>query len=373
MISVTPVRGRSDMAKFLDLPWRIYKNEPLWVPPIKSSLSHLLDTKKHPFWKFSTRELFLAKRGNQTIGRIVALIDNNSNSYHNEKMGAWGFFECEREPEAAAALFTEAEKWVKERGMDGLRGPLNPSTNYEVGLLVQGFDKEPVLMLSYNPSYYLELIHGAGYRKEKDLFSYHFTRDFKPPEWALQLAESITEKEDVSIRHPKKWTKDNIHLLCSVYHDCWKNNWGFVPTTREEEEELAKNLLFLIEPELAFFLYYKDEPVGIGLMLPDFNPLLKRFNGKLGLTALVKKALYESEIKGLRGLLFGIKEEYRQTGLPLVVVKYLTDVLEKMDKYDYYELGWSLEDNDAINSVYEEEAGIQPDKRYRIFRKDFKC
>lgn len=371
MINIAPVRNRSDLSQFLDLPWSIYQNDSLWAPPIKSSVSRLLNTDKHPFWKFSTRELFLARRGDQVVGRIVALVDNNSNSYHNEKVGAWGFFECEQDPEAAAALFSEAEKWVKAKGMEAIRGPLNPSTNYEVGLLVQGFDKEPALMMSYNPPYYLELIHGSGYRKEKDLFSYRITLDFKPPEWAIQLAEKISQKEEVSVRHPKKWSKDDIRLLCSVYHDCWKNNWGFVPTTEEEEIELADNLLFLIEPELAFFLYYKDEPVGIGLMLPDFNPLLRRFNGKLGLSALVKKYLYESEIRGLRGLLFGVKEEYRQSGLPLVVVKYVSDVLEAKGKYEYAELGWSLEDNDAINSVYEDEAGFPPDKRYRIFRKNF--
>ena len=224
-------------------------------------------------------------------------------------------------------------------------------------------------MMSYNPPYYLELIHAAGFRKEKDLFSYRFTSSSKLPDWMFSISDKLFQQGDVEIRYPDKWTKDDIHLLCSVYHECWKDNWGFVPTTKEEEIELANNLIPILEPEFAFFIYHKNELAGICLFLPDFNPLLKRFNGKLGITALFKKFAYESEITGFRALLFGIKEQYRQMGLPLLAFKYLNDLFVTMPQYQYAELGWSLEDNDAMNRLYED-AGLKPDKRYRIYRKD---
>ena len=369
MVTISTVRTRKEMAEFIELPWKIYKDYPLWVPPLKSAVSQLLNRKKHPFWKFSTGEFFLAWRGKNVVGRIVALIDSNYNRYHNEQGGAWGFFECENDPEATLALFQAAEQWTSQKGMHFLRGPLNPSTNYEIGLLIQGFDKPPALMMSYNPPYYLELIHAAGFKKEKDLYSYRFTSESTLPDWLFSISDKLFKQGNVEIRYPKKWRAEDIHLLCSVYHDCWKDNWGFVPTTKEEEIELAKTLLPILEPEFAFFIYYKDDLAGICLFLPDFNPLLERFNGKLGITALFKKVMYESEITGLRALLFGIKEQYRQIGLPLLTFKYLHDLLVKMPKYKYAELGWSLEDNDAMNRLYED-AGLTIDKRYRIYKKE---
>ncbi len=369
---VSRVENKKDMRLFIDLPWEIYKDDEYWIPPLKSSVAELLDRKKHPFWKFSEGEFFLARRDGKVIGRIVALVDHNYNSYHNETSGAWGFFECFQDPEATLALFAAAEQWVREKGMNLIRGPLNPSTNYEIGMLIQGFKKTPSLMMTYNPAYYLELIYGAGYRKEKDIFSYRITRDFKVPQWIFDLSEKLFQNNDISIRCPKKWKRDDIRLLCSIYRECWSDNWGFVPTTEEEEDDLAKNLLFLIEPQLAFFIYYGDDPAGIGLLLPDFNPLLKRFNGKLGISALVKKILYEKEIVGLRGLLFGVKDKYRQMGLPMVSVKHVIDVLTKMEKYQYAEMGWTLEDNDAINRLFTE-SGVHPDKRYRIYSKELQA
>ncbi len=367
-LSVRPVAGRSDMKKFIDLPWSIYKDYPLWVPPIKSSVAKLLDRKKHPFWQFSEGEFFLAKRDGKVVGRIAAIIDGNSNAYCNETVGAWGFFECFQDNETACELFSAAEQWVRERGMSAIRGPLNPSTNYEVGLLIEGFAKAPALMMPYNPAYYLDLIYGVGYRKEKDLFSYRFSRDHEVPQWMFELSQRICTHNDITIRCPKKWKRDDVRLLCNIYKECWAENWGFVPTTEREDDELAKDLLFLIEPDLAFFIYYSGEPVGIGVLLPDLNPFLKRLNGSLGISALLKKYLYQSEIKGLRGLLFGVKNNYRQLGLHLVSLEHVMKVVRATDKYEYTEMGWTLEDNEAINRLFSE-GGLAPDKRYRIYQK----
>jgi hypothetical protein len=365
---VRPVSSRQDMKNFINLPWDIYRDNPLWPPPLKSSVRDLLNRKKHPFWKFAEGELFIAERQNRVIGRIVALIDANSNDYHHEEAGAWGFFECIDDREIAASLFSAAEDWLRERGMKTVRGPLNPSTNYEIGTLIKGYDKEPALMMTYNPEYYPKLIHRAGYRKEKDILSYRVTRAYTPPDWTREIAARLRESNDITVHCPSKWTRENVRLMCAIYRDCWADNWGFVPMTAEEEDEMAKELLFLLEPELAFFIHHREEPVGIGLLLPDFNPLLKRFNGKLGLSTLIKKYLYISEVKGLRGLLFGVRQNHRQSGLHLVAIHHVLDILNSVDKYEYAELGWTLEDNEGINNLFQEN-GLLPDKRYRIYRK----
>lgn len=369
-IQVVPVRRKAEMKAFIDLPWRIYEGDDNWVPPLKFALKSLLSPGKHPFWKFSERELFLAKRGNEIIGRIAAIVDGNYNRYHKEKMGIWGFFECRRDPEAFMALFSAAEYWVQKKGMKFIRGPLNPSTNYEIGLLIEGFQFPPSIMMTYNPPYYAEMIHLCGYRKEKDVIAFFFNRDYQFPDWALPLAERISRKNEIYIRKAnlKNLTHD-IHLLNRVYAECWGHNWGFVPMSSEELNQSAKQLKQLVDPELAFFLYHKDEAVGGFLALPDVNPFLRRLNGKLGPSALIKKYRFWSEINGIRILLFGVKEKYRQMGVPFVALKQLYDAFQKKLQYNYIESGWNLEDNQAINGIFQE-GGNKPCKRYRIFRKE---
>ena len=369
-VDVVTVRRGADMKAFVNLPWKIYGQDPNWVPPLKSDMARLLNPKKHPFWKFSERELFLALRGSEVVGRIAAIVDRHYNQYHNQKMGIWGFFECENDPEAAVTLFSAAEDWIRKKDIAFMRGPLNPSTNYEVGLLIRGFDTPPCLMMPYNPPYYQEMVHFCGFRKEKDLFAYRFDRDFQPPVWTTALAERLAQKDEITIR---QFSRNNLNadlkLMNDIYNECWAHNWGFVPMDDNELKETARQMSIILDTELAFFLYYKGEPVGVCLILPDVSPLLKRLNGRAGLFALITKKLYWPEVTGLRGLLLGVKEQYHQMGLPLVVFDHLMRVLRSKEQYQYLELGWNLEDNDAINRLYEE-GGARPTKSYRVYRKD---
>ncbi|MFC1884076.1 acyl-CoA N-acyltransferase [Thermodesulfobacteriota bacterium] len=369
-VHIIPVRQKSEMKQFIGLPWNIYEGDDNWVPPLKFAVKKLLNPKKHPYWKFSERELFLAKRGDEIIGRIAAIVDGNYNEYSKEKMGIWGFFECRRDPEAFMALFSAAENWVRKKGMDFLRGPLNPSPNYEIGLLIQGFESPPSIMMPYNPPYYAELISLCGFRKEKDLFSFLFKKGDPLPDWAMPLADRISKKNEIYIRKAnRKELGPDLRLMNKVYVECWGHNWGFVPMSNEELEASAKEMEFILDPDLAFFLYHGDEAVGVFLALPNINPFLKRLNGKLGPTALIKKFRYWSEVDGIRILLFGVKEKYRQMGVPLVVLKQLYSVFENSAQYKYIEAGWTLEDNQAINGFFQE-GGMKPYKKYRIFRKD---
>jgi hypothetical protein len=368
-IEIITVASRSELKSFIDLPWEIYADYPQWVPPLKKEVRRMLDPGTHPFWKFSERILYLVRRGNKTVGRIAGIIDRHHNRFHREQMGIWGFFECTDDPEAALALFSSVEKWVRRKEMAFMRGPLNPSLNYEAGMLIDGFDTPPALMMPYNPPYYPRLIESCGFTKEKDLLSFIIDGEYRLPEWMESLAERLARKNSVHIRSFRlKDPVPELALVREIFNDCWSGNWGYVPLSDEEIRAIGKRMVAIADPDLAFFIYYKEEPAGVCVILPDINPLLKRFNGCIGLSGLLKILLYRSEITGLRALLFGIKERYRQLGLPLLAIRHLYEVVRKKEKYRALELGWTLEDNEAINSLVEE-TGARIHNKYCIYRK----
>jgi hypothetical protein len=368
-IEIVTVASRSELKDFIDLPWKLYADYPQWVPPLKKEVRRMLDPGIHPFWEFSERILFLARRGKKTVGRIAGIIDRHHNEFHREQMGIWGFFECADDPEAAMVLFSSVETWLRRKEMTFVRGPLNPSLNYEAGLLIDGFDSPPALMMPYNPPYYPRLIEACGFTKEKDLFSFIIDGEYQLPEWMESLAERLARKKGIHIRPFRlKDPVPELALVREIFNDCWSGNWGYVPLSDHEIGAIGKSMVAIADPDLAFFIYYEDEPAGVCVVLPDINPLLKRFNGRIGLSGLLKIALYRREITGLRALLFGIKEKYRQLGLPLLAFRHLYEVVRKKGTYRALELGWTLEDNDSINSLVEE-AGARIHKKYCIYRK----
>ncbi|MGA7827656.1 MAG: acyl-CoA N-acyltransferase [Geobacteraceae bacterium] len=368
-IEIVAVEGGADLKDFIDLPWSIYAKHPNWVPPLKKEVRRLLDPQHHPFWEFSERILFLARRGSEAVGRIAGIIDRNYNQFHNEKMGIWGFFECADDPEAAAALFSAVETWVCQKGMTFMRGPLSPSTNYEVGLLIEGFEYPPALMMAYTPPYYQSLVEACGFSKEKDLLAFLIDDEYQLPDWMDRLAERIVRKKGIRIRRFRPEEEDAEYaLIREIYNDSWSDNWGFAPLSIKEMQDIQKNVKTFADPDLAFFIYYEDEPAAVCVIFPDINPLLKRFNGRVGLLGLLKFLLYRHEIKGLRCLMFGVKEKYRQLGIPMLAFHHIYEIARKQKKYQSLEMGWTLEDNESINALVEE-AGAKRYKKYRIFRK----
>ena len=368
-VDIALVKDEADMKAFVDLHWKIYAGDSNWVPPLKAEVRKLLDTHEHPFWKFSRRAIFLARRGSETVGRIAAIVDDNYNRFHQEKFGAWGFFECENDPDAAAALFQSAEEWLRSQGMTFMRGPLNPSTNYELGLLIEGFEYPPAVMMNYNPPYYQTLVESCELTKEKDLRALLVEGLGFNSERVERLAKRVMKQNRVSIRtFNKKHFVSDLYLLREIYNDAWNDNWGFVPLTDEELTEIASNLRRIADFDLVFFIYLETEPVGVALVLPDINPLLKRFNGRIGVLGLLKILLYRKEIRGVRCALFGVKKQYQKLGIPLVVFDYMNRMGLQKKEYKYLELSWTLEDNAAINQ-FAEELGGRFYKRYRIFSK----
>jgi len=368
-IEIIAVESGSELKDFIDLPWRIYSDYPNWVPPLKKEVRRMLHPNRHPFWEFSERILFLARSGSETVGRIAGIVDHNYNQCHGEKMGVWGFFECTDDREAAAALFSSVEKWVRQKGMTFLRGPLSPSMNNESGLLIEGFDYVPVVGMAYNPPYYPRLVEACGFTKEKDLLAFLIDGEYRLPEWMERLAKRIAQKKGVRIRHvdPKHMDAE-FALIREIYNDSWSGNWGFVPLTENEMREIQKSVKPFADPGLVFFMYYDDEPAAVCVIFPDINPLLKRLDGRIGLLGLLKFLIYRREIKGLRLLMFGIKEKYRQLGLPMLAFHHIYEIGREQKNYQSLEMGWTLEDNESINSLIEE-AGAKRYKKYRIFRK----
>jgi len=368
-IEIITVEGRSELKDFIDLPWKIYAGYPNWVPPLKKEVRHILDPRKHPFWEFSERILFLVRRGSETVGRIAGIIDSHNNEYHNEKMGVWGFFECVDDQEVAAALFSSVETWVRRKGMTFMRGPLSPSTNYETGLLIEGFDYSPAVMMAYTPPYYPKLVESCGFSKEKDLLAFLIDGEYRLPEWMERLAVKISQKKGIHIRLYRPKEEDaEFALIREIYNDAWADNWGFVPLSENEMKEIQKNVMEFTDPDLAFFIYYNDKPAAVCVIFPDMNPLLKRFNGRVGLTGVLKFLMYRNEIKGLRCLMFGVKQEYRQLGIPMLAFQHIYEIARKQKKYQNLEMGWTLEDNESINALIEE-ADAKQYKRYRLFSK----
>lgn len=368
-INVIIVEGKSALKEFIDLPWSIYAEYPNWVPPLKKEVGRMLDPRRHPFWEFSERVLFLARRGSKTVGRIAGIVDSRYNQCHNEKMGIWGFFECADDPEAAAALFSSVEKWAVQKGMTFMRGPLNPSMNNESGLLIEGFEYPPAVGMTYNPPYYLGLVEACGFTKEKDLLAFLIDGEYRLPDWMERLAERTAQRKGVRIRHvdPKRMDAE-FALIREIYNDSWSGNWGFVPLTDNEMRDIQKSVKPFADPGLVFFMYYDDEPAAVCVIFPDINPLLKRLNGRIGLLGLFKALIYRREIKGLRLLMFGIKEKYRQLGLPMLAFHHIYEVARQQKHYHNLEMGWTLEDNESVNALTME-TGAKIYKKYRIFRK----
>lgn len=368
-IKIFTVRTRKDMNKFTNLPWSIYPRNSNWVPPLKYDFKKLLNTKKHPFWEFSKRELFIAEKDGVTIGRIAAIIDGNYNDYHKEKMGIWGFFECFNDPEVAKGLFVCAEEWVRAKGMQFIRGPLNPSTNYEVGLLVEGFEEFPTIMMPWNHPYYADLVENAGYIKEKDLYTFRIKQTDPPGPRIDRLGKRVLSKGHISIRNISRSNYDSdIRLFAKIYNQAWSQNWGFVPMSEKEIEEMGTNLKRVFDEDFVFFTLYDGEPVGVVMILPDMNPLLKQANGRLGLITGIKLLLRRKFVFGLRTAMAGVKSEFKRLGVPLVMFHHLDKLFRGDEKLQFMECGWNLENNADVIAT-EIEMGAKKCSTYRIYRK----
>ena len=361
------VNSKKGLREFVQLPWKIYKGNSYWVPPLIKDIKFKLNREKHPFFEHAAMEMFLVSYQAKVIGRIAAIINYRHNEFHNEKTGFFGMFECINDYNAARLLFSAAEEWCKNAGMDRMLGPVNLSMNDECGFLLEGFDSDPVLMMPYNPQYYLEFCDRYGLEKVKDLYAY-LKSEVGVVDRVAKLVERVKKKEDVVVRpiDMKNFNKE-VEIIKDIYNAAWELNWGFVPMTPAEMDLMAKELKPIAQPELVLFAEVKGEPVGVSITLPDFNFVLKKLKGRLGPICLLKYFYYKRKITGLRSVVFGLKKEFRRTGIN-VVLYYETEVRGAKLGYKWCEMSWNLEDNDLINR-FDEAVGGKLYKKYRLYEK----
>ncbi|MEK6757415.1 MAG: GNAT family N-acetyltransferase [Bacteroidota bacterium] len=364
--TIRPVRTGNDRERFIKLLWKIYEGNPYWVPPLIVDRRRLMDKAKNPFYQHADAEFFLAERNGELVGRIAAIVNHNHNKEHGENIGFFGFFESLDDQNVAEALFDAAKEYLKSKGVTAMRGPANPSVNDEYGLLVDGFDLSPVLLMPYNPPYYVKLIERYGLTKAMDLYAYLLSQDTVYSDRLERANEIVKRRNRLTIRSldMKNFNRD-VAIVEELYNAAWAKNWGAVPMTEAEIDALAKDLKPIVVPELVIFAEAKGKPIGFALTLPDINIALKyNKKGRL-IPGLIRLFLHKKEINLVRIIVLGVLPEYLNTGAAGVLFYETATRAQKLG-YQYGEAGWVLEDNIRMVNAAEGLNG-KVTKRYRIY------
>ena len=366
-LEVVTAQGKQGLSDFVEFPYSVYKDDRHWVPPLRIAVKELLDRSKHPFYQNADAEFFLAKRDGRVVGRIAAVLDRNHNKFHEENTGFFGFYESVDDAEVASALLNTARKWVVDRGAKLLRGPMNPSTNYECGMLIEGFESSPMIMMTYNPRYYPTLMDRAGLRKSKDLRAYVNKADSVQLEKIGRVADRKLARSGVTVRpiNMKQFDAE-VSRIWEVYNGAWKRNWGFVPMTKEEFFLMGKEMKQILKPEFVLIGEASGKAIGFALALPDVNIALKPARGSLFPTGLLKILYYQRLIKSLRVLALGVVEEYRTSGVAAAFYATLVREARKLGYSGDCEMSWILEDNVLMTRSLEV-MGAKHYKTYRIY------
>lgn len=362
-------QDKSDLKKFLKFAFKIYENDIYWVPPLFYDKLKLINKKINPLFKSADMDLFMAKKDGKYVGRIAAIKNDTHNKIHNDKVGFFGFFECINDQQVANKLFDTASKWLVERGCEVMRGPANPTSNDEYGLLVEGFDDSPRIMMTYNPKYYIDLIENYGFQKAKDLFAYRIDNEkLCKSEKLVRIAEIARQRSKMVIRQINmKDFKNELEKIKYVYNKAWAPNWGFVPLTDEEIDNLAKDLKPLVEPSLVLFGEIEGKTVGFALVMLDYNEIMKSFKGKLLPFNFLKLYTQKKKITWARVLTLGLIPEYQKKGLD---ASFYYDIMKRAEKVGIMkgEASWILEDNEMMNRGAIAMNG-ELYKKYRIYDK----
>lgn len=371
--TIAKVESKSDLNKFIKSQWNFYKNDKNWVPPLIIDRQKLLDKNKNPFYQHSSMELFLAIDENQNVvGRIAAIVNDNHNNTHNDKLGFFGFFECIDNQEVANSLFAQVTTYLKSKGMNEMRGPVNPSMNDETGLLVDGFDSPAVLLMTYNPKYYITLVEKAGFTKAKDLYAYHLVNKDYVSDKMKRMQQIIRDRYKVTIREVnfknKTQFKKDVTMLKEIYNKAWQPNWGFVKMTDAEFDFLAEDLKQIADPTYTFIAEIDGKPAGFAIGLPDINQqLIKNKKGGL-LGAIWHTMIMKKQIDLLRIIVLGVLPEYQKTGVDAVMYWEMGNRgIPKGIKYG--EASWILEDNEMMNKGLTTTMLGKVYKTYRLYDK----
>jgi GNAT superfamily N-acetyltransferase len=370
-IAIQPVETRSQQKRFIRLPWRIYQDDPCWMPPLIMSQEELLGFRKHPFYERSKSQSFLVTRGGRDVGRITAIVNAGHIDRYKEQRGFFGFFECDDDTAASRALFQAAGDWLHAQGMTCIRGPANPTLNYECGLLIDGFDTPPFFMMTHNRPWYAHLVEDAGFGKIEDMFAFYGKTsmlDGIDPKLATMI-QGVKERFGVTLRPlDKSRFAEEVRMFLHIYNESLGGTWGFVPLTPGEVDHMAASLKYLIEPELAIVAEVGGKPVGAVFCLLDYNPRIKAIDGRLFPFGFLKLLWNKKAIKRLRAISTNVVPEYQAWGIGLVL---MSGLYERFIKWglEEVEFSWVLESNYLSRRTLERGGAIVT-KKYRMYQDD---
>ena len=370
-LQVRPVETQAEQKRFIRLPWRTYANDPCWMPPLVMAQEELLGFQPHPFYEKSRSQSFLASRGGTDVGRITAIVNAGHIERYREQRGFFGFFECDDDPAAARALFGAARDWLHAQGMTCIRGPANPSLNYECGLLIEGFDTPPFFMMTHNRPYYAGLVEDNGFHKVEDLFAFfgHMSMLESIDQKLGVMVEGVKERFGVTVRPlDRRRFAEEVRMFLNIYNSSLTGTWGFVPLTAGEVDHMAASLKHLIVPELALVAEVEGKPIGTVFCLLDYNPRIKAINGRLFPFGFLKLLWNKRGIKRMRAISTNVIPEYQAWGVGLVLHAALVPRLDEWGM-DEVEFSWVLESNHLSRRTLER-GGALVTKKYRLYQDD---
>ncbi len=367
-VEVAPVRGRRLRREFVQLPYRFYRGNPHWVPPLIADEKNFIRPGRNPFLENNPVELFLARRGGRSVGRVAAVLNLDHQRQHRDRCGFFGLFECADDPQAAEALIKAASGWLRDRGCDTLRGPASFSLNGVAGLLLDGFDRPPAVLMAYNPPYYRELLEKLGFRQAMRFFAYEVSREtIRFPRAVGRLEERLHGQgitfRPFDLRHAER---DMGHVI-DLFNQAWSDNWGFVPTTLAEGLDDLKKMRPVIKPDLILFAEKEGRPVGFSLSLPDINQALRPLRGRLLPIGWLRLLRNLKRIDAIRVTLMGVLKEHRHLGIDLVFYKRTAENAYRLGIYKA-EMSWILENNEPMNRVLRH-INARITKRYALYEK----
>jgi len=371
MIKIKRVRSRKDLLTFIKMAWPIYKGNKHWVPPLIPDTEELLTPGKNPFWENAERELYIALREGEVVGRIASIISWNHNRLYNEKTGFFGFYESIDDKEVAHALYEAAEDWLRLRGMKQIRGPMNPHINEEIGFLAEGFERDPFVMMTYTPAYYLDLAKGEGFKKVKDVYSYWASVKDGMPEKVERIAKLVKKRYKVTVRPiDMKNIDSEVRLIKTVHDEAWSENWGAVPFTDAEFDMVVKKLKPIVIPDLIPIVELDGEVVAMGVTAPDANQVLRFANGRLFPFGFIKVLLNQKKVNRVRVIILGVLSKYRKYGFDALLYY---EIYKAAQKHGFTggEFSWILDDNYNMIRIIEGWGGKRT-KTYRVVQKQIK-
>jgi len=379
-LKVQPVQTPEEKLAFVHFAWEVYKDDPYWVPPFISERMEFLDKERHPFHQHSEVELFMARRDGRPVGTIATILNNRHNEFQGERVGFFGLFEVLPDQQAAEALLKTACEWARARDLTAIRGPASFSTNEECGLLVDGWDGPPVVLMTYNPRYYVDFVEGAGFHKAMDLLAYivdlttYGPNGENLPAKLVRVAKKIEERGGFTVRKGNmRHFEEEVNRFKHIYNSAWSRNWGFVPLTDAEIDHIAAELKQMVDLDVIWFAEKNGEPIGAMLPLPDLNQALHRAYPRPGVPEWWTKVklLWHWKVRRcvdtLRGFAGGVLEPYRGRGVEAVLLVKVAQAT--LRRYRRAEMSWILENNTMTRRTAEM-LGAEVYRTYRVYEKE---